>query len=41
MGRRQRVLAEALTIGSFAAVEPRPVLARGSLNHLDQLAWNG
>ena len=41
MGRRQRALAEALTIGSCAVVEPRPVSARGSLNHLDQLAWNG
>ena len=41
MGSRQRALAEALTIGSCAAVEPRALPARGSLNHLDQLAWNG
>ena len=33
MGRRQRALAEALTIGRGVAVEPRPVPACGTLNH--------
>ena len=38
MGCRQRALAEALTIGRGAALEPRPVPACSSLNQLDQLA---
>ena len=38
MGSRQRALAEAFTIGCCSPVEARPVPARSSMNHLDQLA---